>query len=261
MTKLQRALFLYLPLLLMLGFSLPTVAGAQSPVAGDWQGEIAYGPGIHLALHITGTGDALKGTMDSIDQNAFGIPLDTITFKAPTLTFTAKSLKASWTGTLSTDGSLIGKMTQGGATLPLTFMRVSSPAPSKAEKADAGKSDAGKANASKTDAGRVADSIIGAWSGSLDIPAGKLPIVLHFAETSGKLSATLDSPQQGAYGVPVPTVSRAGDALHMAFPKIGATFDGSFSPDRQMLTGTWTQGGTAAPITLTRGAASTAAPQ
>ncbi len=44
--------------------------------------------------------------------------------------------------------------------------------------------------------------IVGAWQGTLEAGGTKLRVVLHvMKDDSGHLSATLDSPDQGAYGI------------------------------------------------------------
>ena len=208
---------------------LPTSSHAQ--VAGDWQGSLsADGSTLHLALHITGPDTALRATLDSIDQNAFGIPVETITFSNHVLTFSAGSIQASYTGKLSADAAaLAGTFTQGGATLPLSFARLSPSEPAKADK-----------------------QINGTWIGTFDLPTGKLPVLFHFTSAGGKLSGTMDSPQQDVNGLAFTSIARAGSTLHLALASADATFDGSFTPDLQALIGTWTQNGTSVPLSLTR---------
>ncbi len=101
-------------------------AHAQTPpaVTGDWTGTLDVGAAkLHLALHITGPGDALHGTLDSLDQGANGIPIDTITLKGATLHWESSKLHATYTGKLSADGkTLTGEFTQGRA-FDLNFER------------------------------------------------------------------------------------------------------------------------------------------
>ncbi|MCP5062335.1 MAG: alpha/beta hydrolase, partial [Ignavibacteriae bacterium] len=48
-----------------------------------------------------------------------------------------------------------------------------------------------------------AQDITGDWYGVLDIQGQKLRIVFHIVENDGSLTATMDSPDQGAKGIPV----------------------------------------------------------
>ena len=60
-----------------LTFLAATVARAQD-IAGDWQGTIKTGMGeLRLVLHVTKNADGtLKATVDSPDQNAAGVAID-----------------------------------------------------------------------------------------------------------------------------------------------------------------------------------------
>ena len=59
----------------------------QTEVAGDWHGSLHTAGGeLHLVLHITrGQDGSLGATLDSVDQNANGIPVTKITLKGSEL--------------------------------------------------------------------------------------------------------------------------------------------------------------------------------
>jgi pimeloyl-ACP methyl ester carboxylesterase len=106
-----------------------SVASAQatSGVEGNWRGALDVGAfKLRLVLKISKSADGkLAATMDSLDQNAKDLVVDTITFQDGALNFEMKALSATYAGTVSKDGSqLIGKFTQGGAVFPLDFTRV-----------------------------------------------------------------------------------------------------------------------------------------
>src|SRR5580692_2870183 len=69
-------------LALSLLLAIATSAAAQSPVTGDWHGTLDVGATqLHLVLHVTAAPDStLHATMDSVEQQADGIPVTTITF-------------------------------------------------------------------------------------------------------------------------------------------------------------------------------------
>ena len=97
-----------------------------SGVEGNWRGALEVGGfKLRLVLKISKTADGkLTATVDSLDQNAKDLPVDTITFQDGTLKFEMKRLSASYVGTLSKDGTqLTGQFTQRGD-LPLDFTRV-----------------------------------------------------------------------------------------------------------------------------------------
>lgn len=96
----------------------------------------------------------------------------------------------------------------------------------------------------------VAASPAGDWVGTLQIGPARLRVVWHLVEADGAWSATLDSPDQGAFGIPVDEVAVDGGKVRLGVTAIGATFAGEVAGDR--LDGTFTQRGVAAPLTLER---------
>lgn len=89
------------------------------------------------------------------------------------------------------------------------------------------------------------------WSGALDVGALKLHLVIHVKRAGDALTATLDSPDQGATGIPFDKATFTPPTLKLELTKAHATFEAKLDGDR--LVGTWTQG-QALPVTLTRGA-------
>lgn len=203
-------------------------------VAGDWQGTLKVGPQeLRLALHIAMTPAGMTAKFDSLDQGAMGIPFSSATFSGGKLRLASDAIHASYEGTLSTDGnSITGAWTQG-QPLPLEFTRsTAKPAPP-ARHPDIKPSD-----------------IDGAWLGSLDLGAAKLRLVFHIANTADGLTATVDSPDQNANGMPVTSITLDGATLTLAMKTLGATFSGQISADRTAIEGTFTQGGRSFPVTL-----------
>src|SRR6476646_2091900 len=69
----------------------------------------------------------------------------------------------------------------------------------------------------------------GNWLGMLDAGAMKLRIVFHVTESNGILKATMDSPDQGAKGIPVAQAAHVGDSITLS---IGvASYSGRFIND------------------------------
>ncbi len=108
--------------LLALVTALPVLA---QDIAGDWIGTLHAGSAnLRILVHIArGTDGALKADMDSLDQNAKGIPISSIVLKENKLTFTSTAVHGSYEGTVNTERTAIeGTFTQG-APLPLNFKR------------------------------------------------------------------------------------------------------------------------------------------
>lgn len=100
------------------------------------------------------------------------------------------------------------------------------------------------------DPGRLA----GDWSGVLDAAGASYPLVFHLRVDSTGYAATLDSPDQGAFGIPADEVSVAGDSVQMEFRRIGGRYEAELSDDGEALSGNWSQGGQTLPLDLVRGA-------
>jgi uncharacterized protein len=218
------------------GFALGAKPQAPSPAAGiegDWQGTLkAGGAELRLVLHIARNDDgSYKATMDSIDQGANGIPVTSMTLKDSKLDFTMDSIHGSYEGTLSPDGETIEGTWSQGQPLPLDFKRAAPPI--KTEHKPAKPSD-----------------IDGAWLGTIEAGGSKLRVVFHIANTEDGLTATMDSIDQGAKGIPATGVKREGDSLTIEMKQIGGEFKGTINKDRSVIEGTWSQGGGTFPLVL-----------
>ncbi len=92
-------------------------------IAGDWYGTLnIQGNKLHLVFHITKTAETYTATMDSPDQNAFGLATDNTTFSNNQLNIEAAKFGLKYTGTFKADSNNVkGTFTQGTANLPLTL--------------------------------------------------------------------------------------------------------------------------------------------
>jgi pimeloyl-ACP methyl ester carboxylesterase len=107
--------------------------------------------------------------------------------------------------------------------------------------------------ATLTPAVAVAQSdIVGDWKGALEVPGASLPLVFHIAETDGSLGATMDSPAQGAIGIPVDTVTFEDGHVTLRINAVAGGFEGDLTNDT--LTGSWSQSGMSFDLTLERSA-------
>ena len=94
--------------------------------------------------------------------------------------------------------------------------------------------------------------IEGLWQGTLKVPGGELRIVFHINKTDdGKLSATLDSPDQSANGIPVEECTLKNGKLTLAANTIGGAYEGTMKND-STIDGTWSQAGIPLPLVLKR---------
>jgi pimeloyl-ACP methyl ester carboxylesterase len=118
--------FLIVSLLSSIAFATSQEQTQQVDPVGDWKGTLDAGTAkLDLVLHVTKKDGALSATLDSPDQGATGLAVDSISVTGKTLRFEMKSLGANYEGVFSADGSQIeGEFSQQGVKLPLTFKRV-----------------------------------------------------------------------------------------------------------------------------------------
>ena len=96
-------------------------------------------------------------------------------------------------------------------------------------------------------------ALSGAWVGTLKTGGPELPLVVHFApKPDGTLTATFDSPNQGAVGLPFSAAKVTGQSVHLEAASIGGSFDGTLDASGKTLAGNWKQGGASLPLTLTK---------
>jgi len=93
-----------------------------------------------------------------------------------------------------------------------------------------------------------AQNISGIWNGELNAGIQKIPLVLNLT-TDGK--CTLDSPQQGAKGIPADIVFISADSLNVSLKALNASFAGKLQDGE--LKGVFTQHGFKLPLNLKPG--------
>jgi uncharacterized protein (TIGR03435 family) len=103
-----------------------------------------------------------------------------------------------------------------------------------------------------------AQGLTGNWQGTLQAGPRSLRIVFVVsAADGGGLRGVMYSIDQGGQGIPA-TVTAQGAAVRLAAAGASITLEGSLSADGNSITGTFTQGGNAIPITLQRATKDTA---
>ena len=96
----------------------------------------------------------------------------------------------------------------------------------------------------------VARKIEGDWEGYLDAGAAKLKLVLHVIRKDSALRATLDSPDQGATGLPVDSITLESGSVVFEMNSLGGRYEGELSKDDSQIEGKWMQGGQTFPLIL-----------
>lgn len=97
-----------------------------------------------------------------------------------------------------------------------------------------------------------ARTLEGMWQGSLSVQGMKLRLVFNLSPIPGGYRATMDSPDQGAKGIPTDTVIVVHDSLRILMRMIGGVYAGRVPTGDSVITGTWSQSGMAFPLELKR---------
>lgn len=96
----------------------------------------------------------------------------------------------------------------------------------------------------------TAQDITGQWNGLLEIPGSPLRLVFNISESDSGYISTLDSPDQGALGIPVNSTVFKESKLDIAVTALGLTYAAEFTDGK--FEGTFTQGGFSLPLALSR---------
>ena len=105
----------------------------------------------------------------------------------------------------------------------------------------------------------AAPSLEGTFEGILDVGVAKLRLVLRVSKApDGTFTAKVDSPDQAATDLKVDSITLKGSAVNFEMNALLVVFDGTLNKEGSEITGKFTQGGTAYPLTLKRPANRTA---
>jgi pimeloyl-ACP methyl ester carboxylesterase len=107
---------------------------------------------------------------------------------------------------------------------------------------------------------RSSSTLEGHWTGSLQAGEAVLHLVLHVSKAEdGSFKATIDSLDQGVYGIDVTALTQKDSTLHFNVSSVGASYEGKFAADHGSIEGAWTQGSVSLPLVFHRQAAGAAA--
>lgn len=94
----------------------------------------------------------------------------------------------------------------------------------------------------------------GVWSGKLELPnTMKLTVVFNISINSdGTYTSTLDSPDQGAKGIPTESTKVEGDSITISIPAIRGAYKGKIVFEEMKIEGKWSQGGMNLDLTVNK---------
>ncbi len=95
-----------------------------------------------------------------------------------------------------------------------------------------------------------AQDIKGSWQGKLTVQGMEVPLVFNISEEGGKLKSTMDSPSQGATGIPMDKTSFENNVLSIEFTQGGIKYLANLKDNS--LTGTFYQAGMELPLVMSK---------
>lgn len=200
-------------------------------VIGDWEGQIAIqGTELKVIFHVTQGQDGLESTLDSPNQGAFDIEMDETVYQGDTLTI--KSNKLNLVAALTYDedqDELEGQFNQGPLSTSLKLERLK-------EKQEVASN----------------HPMAGDWNSELDVMGTQLRIVFHITESDGIVSTTMDSPDQGAYGIKLDTTIVDDNEISLASSAMRMDIKGTYVPDSNIIRARFKQGPLDEEIVLSR---------
>ena len=229
---------------LLLSSTIAFGAPSTNDLAGNWKGSLDIGQAkLRLLFKVSRTPTGvLTAKMDSLDQGARDIPVETVVIKDDTVRMEVKSVQGVFEGSFDAAGKKIsGTWQQGPNSLPLTLERNQGTAmaaePEKLSPEDLA--------ASK----QAAQKLTGIWNGTLAAGAASFRLKVKIEKTAvGAATGTIESLDQGAKDIPLSAITCREGAVHFEARGIGAFYDGTLSPAGVVLTGQWHQSGQSFPL-------------
>ncbi|WP_281637636.1 alpha/beta hydrolase family protein [Flavobacterium marginilacus] len=93
--------------------------------------------------------------------------------------------------------------------------------------------------------------ITGQWNGFLKVPGGQLALVFNISKSENGYTTTMDSPDQGARGIPVTATTFEKKTLKLEIPGARIVFEGELN-QYNVIVGTFTQSGQSFPLNLSK---------
>ena len=100
---------------------------------------------------------------------------------------------------------------------------------------------------------RTSPTLEGQWSGSLQAGEAMLHLVLHVTKAEdGSFKATIDSLDQGVYGIEVTSFTQKSAILRFSVASVSASYEGKLAADQRSIDGDWMQGSVSLPLIFHR---------
>ena len=214
-----------------------TIAVAQTDFAGHWEGavDVPNGPtrlALDLAKNAKGVWVASLGVPE---QKITGLRVTDVAVVGSEVRFAAPDLPGSPTFELTlANGKLTGALLVEALSLVLEMQRTGE---AKVEIAPPSPA--------------VSKELEGDWEGLIPVPNGQGRLIfVHFKNQPDQtVEATVDSPTQDTFGLPLKAVVQKGAVVEFAVG-VGGSYKGTLNKEGTQIAGEWTQRSGTPPITL-----------
>lgn len=226
----------FLAFFLGLFSTTPLAAAPADALTGTWEGNLVINPSTKLDIQFIvsrGAANKLSAVLNApAEANLQNVAVNAVTVSGDKVVFVVDEVNGRYEGVLK-NGKIAGQWKQNGAAFDLAL------APRVVQKIP----------------DTMAGQLSGPWHGVLNIPQSdrKLNLVLNFkndAQAESGMIATVDSPDQSAFGIPAESVSIKDGVLAVKVLRPVMSFAGKLEGGQ--LVGKWTQGGSA-PLTFNKG--------
>lgn len=208
-----------------------------SDLQGAWEGVLKNGDtemrvGLRIAESKEGT---FRAQLDERETGYGNIPIPLFTYRKPTVRFELSSFNIVFEGNLNVQGDqMTGKWIKPAETYLATFRRL-------------------KEEDEKDFAYQNSNQIQGHWKGTLETKNNLRHLVFNVARMpDGSYSATMDSPDVGAAGIPASTAQFIYPNLRLEWKTMGGIFTGKLENGK--ISGEWKQANVTIQMLLTRDA-------
>jgi hypothetical protein len=208
-------------------------ATAAEDITGTWQGKLTLSPETELKVQfIISQGDdgSYAVILNSPDEGAVkNVKADSVSYDSGSLKLDVAELSGSYEGVVK-DGKIEGTWKQEGTSMPLILTPYVKPTLSKEDK----------------------EKLSGTWHGKVERADGIITIIYHFEITEdGDLVGFTDSPDQGAFNVPVTDIMIEDGVFSLKVPSVQGVYEGKIEGDE--IIGVFQPGTLDLPLILKKG--------
>jgi hypothetical protein len=210
--------------------------------SGHWQGAVELPSGPAIGFEVDFRRDAAGGLSGSVSipaQRISGLPLLKVAVDGASITFYARA-DQTLGATLSADGaSMTGEFVTANGSAPFTLARQGEARPDPAPTSP-----------------RISKELEGDWSAALDVNGVHMGLELRLAnQPDGTATGRLVNISQGGLQLPL-LVAQTASSVTLESTAVPGSFAGALDAAGTELTGTWTEGAAAVPVTFRRRPAS-----